>query len=195
MPFHKFTLDHRPAEINAIRQEDVGAEAEAQHNDRHLAAVGLTAAAYLQLLKRLLLLCASLDPVIGLIGFCILISEFSQDFAGFCWDACGSGPASHPSALLPKAIFLGGWVLFPLIACITGCLHALTIRQWKWIVCVLGPLSLLETLFFWLVLNFFPGEHPHLPLKVPSGLLAVGAVLTPLLVSLFCLVYAFRVEE
>lgn len=147
-------------------------------------------------MKRILLLCASLDLLVSLLGACILISEFSQDIAGFCWDACIPALSSQPSALLPGAIFLCGWALFPLIACIAGCLHALMTRRGKWLAFGLGPAGLLECfLLLWLTLVFLPADRPHLPLAVSGGFLAALYFLAPFLGSLLCLVYSFRVEE
>ncbi|HEY7355460.1 MAG TPA: hypothetical protein VH590_03305, partial [Ktedonobacterales bacterium] len=86
--------------------------------------------------------------------------------------------------------------LFPLIACIAGCLHALLTRRGKWLAFGLGPASLLECfLLFWQARVFFPGDGPHLHLEVPGGFIAALSFLVPFLGSLLCLVYSFRAEE
>jgi hypothetical protein len=158
----------------------------------------------------IMLLCASLALVLGIIGLYLFVSTSLNELnephpasscsgllSGFdhsCASIPTSSPAPGPSPSQqapesPTAILLGGYVLCSLIAFLVGLGHALAHYAWRWVGCFLSPPLLLIIPLVLLIFTFNPLSSSLsglISLLVLLLVFVVGAFLFPMV----CLAYA-----
>lgn len=143
----EFTLD----DGSMLTVRVMGRLVQVWHDDRPLWEVSPRPKAIVsdKVTRRIMLICANLALVIGIISLCIG-SDFYDAFCGpgaiFCL------PSSHPPPPI-TVIFALGFGLFSLIAFLVGVRHSIAKRAWGWI--AFGfPLSPLLAILLWGLLHF-----------------------------------------
>jgi len=167
-----------------------------------LAASSRKEAMRLLLTKRVMLACAILGPIMGLLSLTVTVSTIMVCF--------GTHNCTGDSSifLIFPALLGAGYTLLPLVASIVGIVSALATRRWKWLGFGLGPMFLLQIGFLiWLAFSISNASFAYhvgpilevffatAPLTVVQLFSPLGVVMfAPLLASVVCLVYAFRLE-
>ncbi|HEY7416084.1 MAG TPA: hypothetical protein VH593_12900 [Ktedonobacteraceae bacterium] len=158
-----------------------------------------------KVIKWIMLLCASIAFILGLIACYMFVNIFinapASTYGGtgaefFCEHGpCGS-PTSHlpPPSYFPAPLFALGYGLCSLIAFLVGFGHAIAHHAWRWVGYFLSPPLLLLISLVFLLLIFNPLSF-SLSGLVSFLVFLLLLVAVAFLVPVVCLAYAILLDD